>query len=357
MKKKIQVMAGLLLGAVLLWWLFRDTDWQEVWRSVREAHQGWLFASELMVLISFFTRVQRWVYIVGAVKPVRYKDLFSATQIGFLANFVLPLRAGEVIRSVVLSRRSGLPFTKCFALVALDRVTDLFGLIIVMLVAALAFHPDRPIELPPDLLDQTIPANAIQVIAWSSALALIAIVFAFVLLYVKQALVLRLSDKLIGLVSHRLAAKVHNLLEHFAQGLHVFRSTRDMSLAIGFSILTWIIGVCHYYFVLEAFHFDPPWFAGFIVMAFISVAVSLPSTPGFVGAFHIAIVIAVMFTTPGANVDAARAAAILAHLLNLVPIVLIGLYCLYTEHLGLLSLKEQAEEQEPTEDPTTLHHS
>lgn len=347
MKKKIQVLAGLALGVALLWWLFRDTNWPAAWRAVQEADWKWLLAAELLVLISFFTRVQRWVYIVRAVQPVRYRHLFSATQIGFLANFVLPLRAGEVVRSAVLSRRSGLPFTKCFALVALDRVTDLFGLIVVMLVAAFAFHPEHAIQLPPDLLKTPVPANAIQVFAWGSAITLTGIVAALVLLYVKQDLVLRLSDRILGLVSHKLAKRVHGLLAHFAQGMHVFRSAREMSLSISFSILTWIIGVYHYGFILEAFHFNPPWYAGFVVMALMAVAISLPSTPGFVGPFHVAIVAAVLFTTPEANADAARAAAIVAHLLNLLPIVVIGLYCLYTEQLGLLALREEGEVEKP----------
>jgi uncharacterized protein (TIRG00374 family) len=344
-KQKIQLLAGVALGVALLWWLFRETNWAAAFRAVQEADWRWLAAAEVLVIISFFTRVQRWVYIVRAVKPVSYRHLFSATQIGFLANFVLPLRAGEVVRSVVLSRHSGLPFTKCFALVALDRVTDLFGLILVMLVAAVAFHPEGAIHLPEDLLATPVPADVIQKFAWASAGTLCIIVLAFVLLYVAQGLVLRISDAILGLVSRGLAARVHALLEHFAQGMHVFRSAREMSWALVFSLITWIIGVYHYGFILNAFHFEPPWYAGFVVMALMAVAISLPSTPGFVGPFHVAIVAAVLFTSPGADVDAARAAAILAHLMNLLPIVIIGAYCLYKEQFGLLALRQEAEVQ------------
>src|SRR5690606_14395379 len=109
-------------------------------------------ASQIPVVLSFYVRILRWKYVVRATAPASFRSMFSATQIGFLANFTLPARAGEFIRPLVLSRLVGIPFSKSLALTSLDRVTDLFGLVAVMIVAGLAFQPTESVPVPKELL-------------------------------------------------------------------------------------------------------------------------------------------------------------------------------------------------------------
>jgi len=46
----------------------------------------------------------------------------ETTVIGFAASFLLPARAGEVLRPYLLAKREGLPPTACFATIILERV-------------------------------------------------------------------------------------------------------------------------------------------------------------------------------------------------------------------------------------------
>ncbi|MBI2434089.1 MAG: flippase-like domain-containing protein [Candidatus Hydrogenedentes bacterium] len=344
-KRRLQIFLGLMLGAALLWWLFRETEWSKVFAAFLDCDWRWLIAAEFFIFLTFFARVQRWSYIVRAVKPVSWRALFSATQIGFLANFTLPGRVGEFIRAVVLARLAALPISQGLAFVALDRVTDLFGLIAMMLVAAAAFQPAGDIVLPAELNAPVIPADAIRTTTVLTLVAMLAIILAFVLLYLNQRLALRLNDAIVGSVSRKLAARTHQMLEHFADGMHVFRSWSDMGLSIFFSLLTWLIGAGHFTCVLFAFGMAPPWYAPFVVMALLAIAISLPSTPGFVGLYQLGIIGAVLLTMPQADLDVAKAAAILAHLINLLTVVVVGLFCLYREgfHLGELRGKGSGE--------------
>lgn len=342
MKKKLQIGAGFLIAALLLWILFRDTDWQAVGRALREANWWWLLLSFLLVFATFVTRIRRWGFIVRTAQPVSFRTLFSATQIGFLANFTLPGRVGEVIRAVVLSRLTGLTFSRCFAFVALDRVTDLFGLMAVMLLSAVFFHPDGPVVI--EELGATIQPNAIRLGATSTGGLMVAIIVAFVLLYLNKGLALRVVDGTAGRISGVLGAKLRGMVEQFADGMHVFKSMGDMSRAIGWSLVTWAIGTGCYFCVLQAFAIDAPWYTAVVVMACLAVAISVPSTPGFVGLFEFAIVGALMVVAPDTDMDVAKAAAIIAHLINVVPVVMAGGFCLYTEDLGLLELRRESQE-------------
>ncbi len=348
-KKRIQVVIGIALAGLLLWWAFRGMDVREMGAALRGMHWGWMGLAFAGVLVSFFTRVLRWRYIVRTAKPVSFRHMFSATQIGFLANFVLPGRAGEVVRALVLGRLEQLPFSKCFAFVALDRVTDLVGLITVMLLSMLTYRPPQVSELPPDFpawAAALVRPGAIRAATFSASGVLVVLVGVLALLYMNQGLALRMAGACVGLVSKRLVAPVHDLLHHFAEGLQVFRSAADMAKSLFFSLVTWAIFGITYIAILYAFDLDAPWYAACIVLSLIAVAISLPGAPGFIGQFHAAIVAAMLITMPSINLDVARAVAIMAHLVNLIPVVLVGLYCLYLEGFGLIELRRQTESAE-----------
>lgn len=339
MKKNFQIVLGFAIAGVLLWVLFRNTQWAAVGHALRTAHVGWLFLATALVFVTFLTRIVRWSYIVRTAMDVSFRTMFSATQIGFLGNFLLPGRVGEVIRAVVLARLTGLTFSRCFAFVALDRVTDLFGLITVMLISVIFFDPGKSVGV--DGMEHIDP-NIIRVGAVSTGVVMVGIIAAFVLLYLNKGLALRIVNKLLGRIAPPLAARLEGMLAQFADGMHVFKSVGDMSRAIAWSLVTWAAGTLCYFCVLQAFGIVGPWYTAVVVMAFLAVAVSIPSTPGFVGPFHAAIVAAVLLVVPDTSQDVAMAAALVAHLLNVLPVWLTGGICLYTENLGLLELRRES---------------
>jgi glycosyltransferase 2 family protein len=347
MKKKLQILTSLLLAAGLIWWVFRGTDWAEVGAALRNAHWGWLVFSVGVVLVSFYLRVRRWSYIVRTAGPVSFRSMFSATQIGFLGNFVLPARVGELIRALVLGRLAKLPVAQCFAFVVLDRVTDLFGLLCVFLVAAVAFQPPEVVHAAilgdiPEWAAALLEPGAIRGAALTCSGILVVIMSGFVLLYVKQQWVILVSDAVVGKVSTRLAERLRHLFLQFAEGMHVFRSVGDLSKALAFSLATWGTFLLSYCSLMWTFDIHPPWYVPFVLVSMLSVAISLPSTPGFAGVFHFAIFFSVLFTMPETDANVARALAIVAHLVNLIPVVVVGIFCLYLEDLGLFQLQRES---------------
>lgn len=340
MKKNIQIAAGFAIAAYLIWALFKNTDWSAVGEALRDARPGWLALAFALVFVTFVTRVFRWGYIVRTAQPVSFRAMFGATQIGFLANFTLPGRVGEVIRALALARLTRLTFSRCFAFVALDRVTDLVGLIATLLITIVFFNPTEPIPL--EDFGITIQPAFIRWGAISTGGALFGIIACFVLLYLNKDLAARLVDATAGRVAPGIGARLRAMVEQFADGMHIFKSAGDMARAVGWSLVTWAIGTACYFSVLQAFSIDAPWYTAVVVMAFLALAISIPSTPGFVGPFHLAIVAALMVVAPETNLDVAKAAALMAHLVNVIPVWIAGGVCLYTENLGLFELRRES---------------
>jgi len=81
--------------------------------------------------------------------------------------------------------------------------------------------------------------------------------------------------------------------------------------------------------VLTAFSIDFPWFTPFLVLAMVAVFISVPVTPGVVGQYHIPIVACLLLAIPGMEPSEAKAVAIVAHILCLIPIAVLGVFCLF----------------------------
>ena len=358
-RRGVAIVICFAVTVLLLWVVFRDTDWRSVGNAMRAARPGWMLVSVALVFLSFFTRAQRWSYIVRATSPVSFRHLFTSTQIGFLVNFISPARAGEFVRAFVLGRLTGIPFTKGLALVALDRVTDVIGVIAVLLVAIVAFYQMGTVYIPTELLAGRdpfqIPPEMVQTATALVTLGIAGMVAVLVLLYANQPLVLRGSTKLVSPISATLASHVHRLLLHFAQGLHIFRSPGDMAKSIGFSLLTWSCFVLSIATFQRAFGLEGPWYTPIVVQTLLALAIVIPIAPGFIGQFHFGIVAGLLLAAPEAPMATAQAIAIVAHLVNFAAVVLTGVICLWMEHMGLFELRRISSEAEADREGATEH--
>jgi hypothetical protein len=342
----LKTLAGLALGLVLLWLVFRGTDWNEVFAAISSIDPLWFALAQVPIWISFFARIQRWTYVVRTSGPVTYRAVFSATQIAFLANILLPGRVGEIIRAVVLSRLSPLGFSKSLAMAALDRVNDLVGLLVVLCVTVYAFHT-YALSVPATVSGRVVPENILQIALLGAAAVIVGAVGALIVLYINQRVVLRVADAVLMPLSEKLAARVHHVLEQFAQGLHIFRSGGELAKSIGFSLVVWACFVAANEATLRAFHIAGPWYTPFVFTTFVAVAVSIPGAPGFIGQYHFAVVATLAVTLPNVPLEQAKAVALVAHVINLLPVLLLGLYSLYLENMSLLMLRSQSEEPQP----------
>ena len=348
MKRALQVIAGILVAALLMWLLLRGVSWRDLLVSLEKMNWGWLLLAQIPIWASFFLRIQRWAYVVRAVQPATFRAMFSSTQLAFLVNFTIGMLLGELVRPLVLSQLTRMTFAKAMAVNALDRVNDLIGLIAVMLVGVVAFRPDHDIILPKGTfgLDDplTIPKSIVVNGGGGSAVFLVAVLAALVLIYVNQKLMLRITKAVFGLVSAKLAAFMCHLVEQFAEGLHVFRNAGDMAKSIAFGLATWGCFLLSYVLLFEAFGLRYPWYAAFIVQILLAFFVSAPGVPGMVGQFHMPIVVGMLMAIPNVSLPDCIALAIVAHVSNMVPITVLGAYTLSIEGLSLTELRHEVEE-------------
>ncbi|HEX2618654.1 MAG TPA: lysylphosphatidylglycerol synthase transmembrane domain-containing protein, partial [Phototrophicaceae bacterium] len=137
----------LLLALVLLFLALRNVDWSEMLLTVQQSHIEYLALAFVLLTCSYFLRSLRWRTLLNGAPPahpLHPLTTFWGTCIGYLGNYFLPARAGELIRSALMAQRGGINFMYVVATALTERIMDaaLLVLIVIGLLPTLPSVPD-----------------------------------------------------------------------------------------------------------------------------------------------------------------------------------------------------------------------
>jgi uncharacterized protein (TIRG00374 family) len=265
-------------------------------------------------LASLWTRAWRWRYLFPADDEP--PGLVPAIMIGYMANNVLPLRAGEVMRVYVVARRWGRGFWTTLATLIVERVLD--GLAVVLILGALVFV----IPVPP-LFEWA--ATVLLVVDLLGMAVLVALAVAPAAGSRAVAWILRRWPR----AQRRAVAAVGT----FTRGLEGVRTPAHAVPLLLWSVAIWALAALSAWAMLRAVNLPLPLVVGWTVLAFVGLGVSIPSAPGYVGVFHVAATWALAIF--GVAQATAVGYALLFHASQFVPVTLLGWVFLLREHLTL----------------------
>ena len=132
MVKYLKYLISLIVAVGILWYLFKDEDIGALLEQAKTANYFWILLSMLLAMVSHLIRAYRWKLFV---KPMGFEisvfRSFLAVMIGYVSNLVLP-RMGEVIKCGALKKMEGVPVSKSFGTIIVERVIDLLFLVILL---------------------------------------------------------------------------------------------------------------------------------------------------------------------------------------------------------------------------------
>ena len=339
MKSRVRTVLILLLTVGLLWFFFRNADMPRVWAEMRRARPLLLVAAVLITGVTYVLRSLRWQYLLAPIGHTRFSTAFRTTVIGFAATFLLPARAGEVIRPYLLARQEGLPGSACFATVILERLLDLVT--VVALFAFFVFTADPASTAAAPAAMERVKLGGLA----AAAAGALALAVAFVAAGHPERLG-RWALSVERVLPAKLARIVASFVETFTQGLAVMRQPRRLLVSLALSAPLWLSIAAGIWLTSLAFHITFPFTGSFLVMTILVVGVAMP-TPGAVGGFHAAYQIAVQ-TFFGVPDDRAIGAAIVLHGVSFVPVTLLGLAFMARDGISLSRAQELAVASRPS---------
>lgn len=317
---------GLVISLVFLGIALRGLDLQHFWQAVREANYWWLLPGIGVYFVTVWVRTWRWRSMLAHLQAIPTHRLFPVVVIGYMGNNVYPLRAGEVLRSYVLRRETGVPMSSSLATVVLERLFD--GLVMLLFVfVTLPFAP-----LPGGF--------RALVIAFSLLFGLA--LLAFILLAARPARMSRLYSYLVDRVlPPALRPRVHGLFDRFIVGLQSLRSPRELLTILLTTILIWLGETLKYWFVMHAFPFVVPFSVLMLMTAIVNLFTTIPSSPGYIGTFDApGIAVLTQFGVPQAI---ATGYTLVLHVALWLPITLLGIFYMVRHSLGWRDMERAAE--------------
>ena len=309
--KRWLVWSGLPLSLLFGYLAVRDADLGEVGDTLAAAHYAYVLPAALALAAGVAVRAWRWQLLFEPARRPPYGMVANALLISYLFNTILPARAGEVARVQVLGRRADISRAEVLATVVLERLYDLFVLIL-LLAAASPFLP------PVGWLKAALALGAVLGIALVAGAGLVARYGrrgALILLR-PFALLPRVSEQRLELVAASVVA-----------GLAAIRVTRTALAALAVTAASWLLLGLSAWFLLRGVEISTGFSAAILVLVATNLVLVLPSSPAGLGAFEAAAVLAL--AAYGVEREVALSYALVLHALNAVPFLALGYWALW----------------------------
>ena len=300
------VLVGLVVSAVFGYLAVRGVRWGDTWSALRTTRYGWFVPALALLALAFVIRVIRWQSLFATAQRPAFGHVARALFAGYLANNLLPVRAGEAVRVVALNRFAPIPVATATMTALIERAYDVLSLIALLFVVA----PWLPH------------------LSWLHTAGLLAIG----LLVVLAALGLVLGRSR-GRILKRAVVPLRKLRflprdsldrapEDVFDGLAGLLRPRMALVAFGWTTLSWLVLGLAYWFVMLAFDLQLRPLPGLLVVIAIGLAMILPSSPAALGVFEGATVI--VLGLYGVDDSRALAYALVLHALSFLPFVLLA---------------------------------
>jgi uncharacterized protein (TIRG00374 family) len=259
-------------------------------------------------LVAQVVRALRWRYLFASATRPPYGPVFEATLLGQCFNNILPARAGEIARIVVLHRTAGTSRAETTSTVVVERLYD----VLVLLGLLFVFVPWLPH------------------VAWIHAAAVLAIVL-FAATVASVVVLLRWGEKPFLVLLRPLTRlglpfltleRAEHAAASFVRGAASLRDPRLAAVALVLTAVSWIPLALSTWVLMIGFHLGLSVLAGLLVTIATGLSLVLPSSPGAVGVFEAAALVGLK--AYGIDKADALSFAIVLHAVNFLPYVLAG---------------------------------
>ncbi len=309
---------GACISVICLYLAFQKIDLKNFSRHLFAMNIGALLAAIALMQFNNFILAKRWALLLQPLKYVPYWTAFWSLRISFFFNATLPARLGEPFRIFYVNRKTKLPMTKAIGAMAADRFIDFTTMLAVLYVSVIVLGIRGSLATT-----KTIAASLVLGILTLLALA-----------------------KLPRGSKWTWLDRVLKVRASIFEGMTPLLRWKTLLPTLPLSFLAWFFhGLT---IVIFSYGVGEPisLFKAFVVVASVTVAIAIPSSPGHIGTFELGAMTALRYF--GVPFEAAATIAVLYHMVQLIPTLLIGAYGYYFHFLKLPQKKVSSSDNKTT---------
>jgi len=294
---------GLTVVILVMLILFaRKVNWHATWEAMRSASLPLLLAAALINVSSIMVKAIRWWIFL---RPLGVQSLWLVTKATFAGaglNNVLVANGGEAARVVFVARSAHIQSAKVLATLALERLFELVGYVVMLSLAATF------LELPPQL----------EKAKYFAVAALIAMGVLLVWLLKRPDVI----ETVAGPKPATWQGRLKQYGSRFVSTIGAVSSGPRFIAALLLSVAAWGLQVATYQMTARAAHFPMSTVATVAALLAVNLGFALRATPGNVGLFQLAY--AATAAAFGLDKDQAIAVAFLIQAQQILPVTLLG---------------------------------
>jgi hypothetical protein len=319
---------GFVLTLGVLAFLAYHLDLPALGRALAGAQYVYVLPLLGTTVILYGVGALQWQLVLRPVQWVRPLRLFRAQMVGALAQGLLYLPVGGLVRAYVVARRERASLSAVLATTLVDRLVD--GFAFLGLVGVVLAFTGLPVGATP-------AQAALRVAGWTSLglylglAALVAVLGAF------PAQGATIVARVLGVLTPRWSQPAAALYARFCQGLGVPRRWRERSLLAVYAMGKKAIIPWQVYWMARAFSLDLPWTAYLFQVVFLGFLVFLAGSLGLRGTYQAGMVVALGFY--GVSKEVALAIAVIVEVVSHGAAMALGLVCLWLEGVTLDELR------------------
>ena len=302
----IQALVSLIALAAVVWWASHQ-EAPEL-PSGRTAI-AWLLASLALYAVATLMRGERWHRVLKVTDVEAHRsDCYALTTVAYMGNNVLPMRAGEMLRVVLLSGRCSASKRTLLGSVVAERLLDVVALALIFLIVVYGVLSSTVLPTDRPLL------------------------FGGVIIL----LVLLLAVGIFVMRRHHVFERARDWLRPLADSPRALLSFQGVVLLAGTFVL-WACEAGVYLAVAKSVELDISVMGALYLVALTNFFAALPAAPGSIGTFDAAVIF-------GSKAIGASGSAAVSYLLMLrfvlyVPITIVGFVVLVTRYGGWARLR------------------
>jgi glycosyltransferase 2 family protein len=303
----LQAVFSLIALAAVVWWA-----------SHQEAPQlpdsteaiSWLLASLVLYALATLVRAERWHSILHqtGVHAGR-RDCYALTTVGYMGNNVLPARAGEALRVVLMDQRTGAGKRTVLGTIVAERILDVIVLGLILVVSVYGV-----------LEGDVLPTDSPLLIAGAgfAVLALSIAVFSYMR---RRGAMERLRDfaRPLAESSRALAGR---------EGIPLLAAT----------VVLWLLEGAVYLTVARAVELDISITGALYLVALTNFVAAIPAAPGSIGTFDAAVAFGTRAL--GGSGSVVTSYLLLLRFVLYVPITVVGLLVMVVRYGGWARMRE-----------------
>ena len=273
MKKLI---LGIIVSIIFAYFSFKGIDLEDLTEGLGNNDYTFFLPAIILLTMPLILKSIRWGILLNPLEKIQQKVLFPITCVGFMGILLIPMRAGEIVRPYLISKKSRIPISSALATIFIERVLDSMALLLILFVS---------------IIVSDFPAWFTS-IGYSLFFIFIFMICLILFTYYKKEKTLLVIRPFLKLLPEKIHTRIEEFTINFINGFEIIGNPGRLMYSIFLSILIWGVSALGIYCLLLFQNFDLPVISAFVVLIITMIGISMPTAPGFVGNFQYSCIIA-----------------------------------------------------------------